>query len=161
MYGENLQEVFPAHAGVFLPHQRATGLHRRIPRSRGGVSPCQLPPRPALMYSPLTRGCFHHGKQAGSPVMVFPAHAGVFLACAVHRHTEAEYSPLTRGCFLPLHSDGGIEGVFPAHAGVFPLPWLVLRSCSGIPRSRGGVSLGILDGYSRLVYSPLTRGCFL
>ena len=53
------ENVFPAHAGVFLGFI--------VPLAAGPVS------------SPRTRGCFHRAYRPYRDRCVFPAHAGVFL----------------------------------------------------------------------------------
>ena len=114
-------------------------------------------------------------------MMVFPAHAGVFLSsCQDNQHHEgiprsrggvscpactppasSAYSPLTRGCFWKSTIHGFITLVFPAHAGVFPIKASRMQTTRCIPRSRGGVSFKLHEWTWDDRYSPLTRGCFL
>ena len=72
-------DVFPAHAGVFLPATSARMSVQCIPRSRGGVSHHHTPNNLRYGYSPLTRGCFFLLLLQPHSRYVFPAHAGVFL----------------------------------------------------------------------------------
>ena len=76
---ESDEEVFPAHAGVFL---YSGGFKRegfRLPRSCGGVSYFTPPTYEEVASSPLMRGCFLMTQQFILDSGVFPAHAGVFL----------------------------------------------------------------------------------
>ena len=71
-------QVFPAHAGMFL---RAAAMKigvSRFPRSRGDVPPQKHAPRVFGKFSPLTRGCSQNHRHRRSPRNVFPAHAGMF-----------------------------------------------------------------------------------
>ncbi len=53
-----------------------------------------------------------------------------------------------------------ISVVFPAHAGVFLRFDIGYNFVGCIPRSRGGVSIGMIRDTAGKRYSPLTRGCF-
>ncbi len=50
--------------------------------------------------------------------------------------------------------------VFPAHTGVFPLRKFVLVLKLRLPRTHGGVSIGVYDLDTLYKSSPHTRGCF-
>ena len=114
-----LDRVFPAHAGVFRPRCSPLCTTSSLPRSCGGVSGEIRHCSPGSWSSPLMRGCFYVLHTLNSYVIVFPAHAGVFLGAAM-RHgadmglprscggvsisryrffTPAKSSPLMRGCF--------------------------------------------------------------
>ena len=175
-----LNNVFPAHAGVFLHVTRYALLRAGIPRSRGGVSIPVVPMGYAASYSPLTRGCFLPPRIYLQDLHVFPAHAGVFLlarvflsfclciprsrggvsAMGVPSDSPQMYSPLTRGCFCMACRIARTREVFPAHAGVFPRLQAGALQIPRIPRSRGGVSQRRPFQDQALQYSPLTRGCF-
>ena len=69
-------------------------------------------------------------------------------------------SPHTRGCFLLRKKKEAESLVFPAYAGVFLTSPERSPTGPGLPRIRGGVSLGSLFPVSRDMSSPHTRGCF-
>ena len=70
--------VFPAYAGMFLPHPTRLTTHPSFPRIRGDV-PGNGTLRVMLsLFSPHTRGCSPHGFHAAVPLLVFPAYAGMF-----------------------------------------------------------------------------------
>ena len=133
-------EVFPAHAGVFpLEYLRFCRVYG-LPRARGGVSDVDFSAVESGRSSPRTRGCFHKNVVNVKYIMVFPAHAGVFLhqdhvninlkglprarggvSCAVRLNDPYfQSSPRTRGCFFQSRIAHLFFLVFPAHAGVFP-----------------------------------------
>ena len=111
--------VFPAYAGVFLPHRAVFPLPSSLPRIRGGVSRKNQCGSCAKASSPHTRGCFRSVLQDDLRQGVFPAYAGVFLSRSkpvVFRgrlprirggvsgdlddfEILPESSPHTRGCF--------------------------------------------------------------
>ena len=125
--------VCPAHAGVYLRRTRPAGMHRRLPRTRGGLpSPLSLKGRD-IAFAPHTRGSTHrsHGSHAGSQVC--PAHAGVYRHDASGRddglrlprtrgglqRLEAPFAPHTRGSTVTTPAGGMMVSVCPAHAGVY------------------------------------------
>ena len=132
-------QVFPAYAGMFLPHNPSLDHLCSFPRIRGdvpGLSPGQ---RFGFWFSPHTRGCSEDSQRCSRRWGVFPAYAGMFLRCGVlwnpppsfprirgdvplrifMASTLVGFSPHTRGCseFVKL----GLETptVFPAYAGMF------------------------------------------
>jgi hypothetical protein len=72
-------EVFPAHAGVFLVEGMEKYNSMCLPRARGGVSKSINYFFIRNMSSPRTRGCFYLKILRRNNERVFPAHAGVFL----------------------------------------------------------------------------------
>ena len=154
-------------------------VNKCFPRARGDVPPyANSTPRPK-MFSPRTRGC--SGKVEGLSLVkvVFPAHAGMFLAhCAgdmpqtcfprargdVPPPTDRTvqlftFSPRTRGCSSITEIAQAYIDVFPAHAGMF----LFRRAPGGIgrcfPRARGDVPLKPFSAAIWISFSPRTRGC--
>ena len=131
--------VFPAYAGVFLPHFFFSTCCDSLPRIRGGVSPASAGHGLNLQSSPHTRGCFSHAEPRPRAPSVFPAYAGVFLkqiagvlgipglprirggVSYVRALADriGKSSPHTRGCFLTTDSAISRLSVFPAYAGVF------------------------------------------
>ena len=70
--------VVPAHAGVFLRPERTGREDRSRPRARGGVPLRSLGGLAGRQSSPRTRGCSLAQDVQLPPVLVVPAHAGVF-----------------------------------------------------------------------------------
>ena len=69
------------------------------------------------------------------------------------------FSPHTRGCSDSLQIVGTQPLVFPAYAGMFlSYPW-IYASIRGFPRIRGDVPSTGLRVFSRIPFSPHTRGC--
>ena len=152
-----------------------------LPRIRGGVSNAIYYFYQASRSSPHTRGCFQRSARSRGGAQVFPAYAGVFLNPAKllkiflslprirggvsvsPRATTAYFrsSPHTRGCFHLHDACARWRDVFPAYAGVFLVVKQRARPLPGLPRIRGGVSLGEVCLYDREESSPHTRGCFL
>ena len=71
-------QVFPAHAGVFLCVFLWSGTVVCLPRACGGVSRPDLDPSTHHWSSPRMRGCFLSAALEECQEFVFPAHAGVF-----------------------------------------------------------------------------------
>ena len=69
-------------------------------------------------------------------------------------------SPHTRGCFSDLEQDHKMQEVFPAYAGVFHHYATLAELQTGLPRIRGGVSIGTEFYEHESGSSPHTRGCF-
>ena len=111
--------LFPAHAGVFLLPGLPPLPLDPFPRACGGVSEACARSIPCPHFSPRMRGCFLISKPVGGIVVLFPAHAGVFLgfkpalrrsltfprACGGVSHKlcmnlrKGAFSPRMRGCF--------------------------------------------------------------
>ena len=72
--------VFPAHAGMFLELDTPQWSVYSFPRARGDVPSGFCPPNYLFMFSPRTRGCSFSITKADFEALVFPAHAGMFLA---------------------------------------------------------------------------------
>ena len=89
-------EVFPAHAGVFLSMERCKILKGCLPRARGGVSNFGSCYDKSKRSSPRTRGCFHIVLIGFVILLVFPAHAGVFLTLYSERNEDTRL-PRARG----------------------------------------------------------------
>ena len=111
---------------------------------------------------------------------VFPTHVGVFppdvatghlSACLPHTRGgvsavvsvaghSRESSPHTWGCFfVMISSDLGVF-VFPTHVGVFPSFRCGIGPMSGLPHTRGGVSIDYVSPEKLAGSSPHTWGCF-
>ena len=88
--------VFPAYAGVFLPHTARGGVLIGLPRIRGGVSKKQQAALQKAPSSPHTRGCFRGDHHKGHRIRVFPAYAGVFRLMEQGRSSDARL-PRIRG----------------------------------------------------------------
>ena len=72
-------QVFPAHAGMFLKSDAYQAVAIRFPRARGDVPEGESLWLSIIKFSPRTRGC-SSGKTGMKTVpSVFPAHAGMFL----------------------------------------------------------------------------------
>ena len=88
--------VFPAHAGVIPDINITDGQISCFPRTRGGDPNYSLAENHGKQFSPHTRGWSRgRSKRCNSPC-VFPAHAGVILACSGHLLSIARF-PRTRG----------------------------------------------------------------
>ena len=111
------------------------------------------------MFSPRARGCSGHYSEAGRPLMVFPACAGMFrgvqLAVGVARcfprvrgdvpligpllDLVVEFSPRARGCSEDDQMLLTMVDVFPACAGMFPRKPKDTNQPNRFPRVRGDV----------------------
>ena len=131
--------VFPAHAGMFLRYRPAGANHQGFPRARGDVPAPIEHPWSKMPFSPRTRGCSEIESDTDKQTVVFPAHAGMFLAplnaccqkCCFPRArgdvpmqanttiSLSAFSPRTRGCSEAPGCPGAGILVFPAHAGMF------------------------------------------
>lgn len=74
----DVEDKFPASAGVFLEHGIEQGKEQEVPRICGGVSQMRISSHSEPQSSPHLRGCFlaSHRNHRGPPK--FPASAGVF-----------------------------------------------------------------------------------
>ena len=177
---DTINEVFPAHAGVFPSSASKILRPKGLPRACGGVSkPSNLKTFPTKS-SPRMRGCFFSAVRIPTMNRVFPAHAGVFpttpRSCPTARRlpracggvssaaaaveSRGASSPRMRGCFRDFANRQQTALVFPAHAGVFPpgrdRPKILYR----LPRACGGVSSSANRKQSAIRSSPRMRGCF-
>ena len=132
-------EAFPAYAGMFPKHTKASFLQGRFPRVCGDVSRLFSIKRSTLKLSPRMRGCFFNLVRRGKRHDAFPAYAGMFLAslgleslplsfprvcgdvstfakCALR---VTLFSPRMRGCFWGLLFERHAAEVLPAYAGIF------------------------------------------
>ena len=136
----NLDNVFPAHAGMFLVRSCVPMRNRCFPRARGDVPGIWLCLLDEAGFSPRTRGCSRVSKAKDFRGNVFPAHAGMFPdETSEHRDwpgfprargdvpfrydffpDSSAFSPRTRGCSQLVSCNPAAQGVFPAHAGMFP-----------------------------------------
>ena len=115
-----------------------------------------------------------------SPVMAFPAYAGMFLTPKCERKISVcfprvcgdvsvllnsgsavwELSPRMRGCFrVAFEADRSLEA-FPAYAGMFPKHTKASFLQGRFPRVCGDVSRLFSIKRSTLKLSPRMRGCF-
>ena len=154
-----LEDVFPAHAGMFLMASAPACTCQCFPRARGDVPGMRWRLNISGRFSPRTRGC-SSGCVGRCPVVyVFPAHAGMFLGVTTTRPETCPFSPRTRGCSAATRI-GKFEGtVFPAHAGMFRHRGVVGHRGRGFPRARGDVPHALVIIISMKVFSPRTRGC--
>ena len=152
-------KVFPAHAGMFLPPLNTRGQKCRFPRARGDVPKSRVIRINRRSFSPRTRGCSFAVVGAVSFHLVFPAHAGMFLAplnaccqkcCFPRARGDVPYwidhqayidlfSPRTRGCSDAGQHHNFTLSVFPAHAGMFRSAGLPGCGNTRFPRARGDV----------------------
>ena len=73
--------VFPACAGMFPAPDPAKGSHTSFPRVRGDVPQGAAEPQALIAFSPRARGCSSLTLSGSPTPCVFPACAGMFLAC--------------------------------------------------------------------------------
>ena len=76
--GHHLRRVFPTPVGVFLCPPIWTGLWKRLPHARGGVSKLTKRTKKFLESSPRPWGCFSPQKHPHWTIIVFPTPVGVF-----------------------------------------------------------------------------------
>ena len=115
-----LVHVFPAHAGMFRFAQALSCLFDSFPRARGDVPIAEPQVVHDVLFSPRTRGCSPWGPSPNFCIVVFPAHAGMFLrllamdvlgGCFPRARGDVPaiwgvgegvtlFSPRTRGCSL-------------------------------------------------------------
>ena len=91
--------VFPMHVGVFPDEEKRLKGTLSLPHARRGVSALGSVSSLANSSSPCTWGCFSRVSGQKKPLLVFPMHVGVFLACFFIVHS---------GDCLP-HARGGVS----------------------------------------------------
>ena len=152
-----------------------------FPRARGDVPPiidyCSI----TVWFSPRTRGCSSSCCKSPTIRIVFPAHAGMFLAASAaegarigfprargdvpamtsENTSMISFSPRTRGCSARRSCWPRGRGVFPAHAGMFRSKAATKRTIRRFPRARGDVPPPTRREYRGTRFSPRTRGCSL
>ena len=121
---KTLAYVFPAHAGMFLPHAPTGVVGGGFPRARGDVPYTKRCKQESNLFSPRTRGCSGIKNRSRFFGNVFPAHAGMFLPwkpwiLITKRFPRARgdvpltlgkftqmllFSPRTRGCSVGVGS---------------------------------------------------------
>ena len=174
------ESVFPTCVGVFPFTAPSSGVLRRLPHVRGGVSIHMDSIHRTIGSSPRAWGCFSFLKPSPYLALVFPTCVGVFPFAGQERagrrrlpHVRggvSEFrfrrpllflsSPRAWGCFLIFILFGYDGKVFPTCVGVFLQTGDRRRRRSGLPHVRGGVS------YALALYSLLRRssprawGCF-
>ena len=150
-----------------------------FPRVRGDV-PLPGPTATGVpRFSPRARGCSGRGPPGSPGIHVFPACAGMFLACRADPNSplgfprvrgdvpfatkepalDVRFSPRARGCshsliLLPDHPN-----VFPACAGMFRWRWRQKKLGRCFPRVRGDVPRLASTLYTLDKFSPRARGC--
>ena len=152
---------------------------KRFPRIRGDVPQAKAAELLKLSFSPHTRGCSEHLRDARADALVFPAYAGMFRfpRCRCFRLwgfprirgdvpasfsafvLSTTFSPHTRGCSSEGMNCRGARIVFPAYAGMFRISAPSIRFDKGFPRIRGDVPKGTALTGSGNEFSPHTRGC--
>ena len=70
--------VCPAHAGVYRGDRPQMTVRPRLPRTRGGLPFWKSMPATMIAFAPHTRGSTHDGLGSPDPLVVCPAHAGVY-----------------------------------------------------------------------------------
>ena len=130
-----------------------------FPRARGDVPHSAWRRTTCTLFSPRTRGCSGAGQIRVRLLVVFPAHAGMFLFSKMIPRPQFSFprargdvpftgctltgtqlfSPRTRGCSCGAVSHGGAGVVFPAHAGMFRVWPRLAAHGIGFPRARGDV----------------------
>ena len=150
-----------------------------FPRIRGDVPVMNWLDEKVSAFSPHTRGCSGFRTHQLTPLLVFPAYAGMFrnispkftVRCGFPRirgdvpvaagmkMTYGKFSPHTRGCSgAPLAWVDAGE-VFPAYAGMFLATGDQGAWGACFPRIRGDVPNGFLTDATPDLFSPHTRGC--
>ena len=132
--------VFPAHAGMFLPNDQPLPRLPCFPRARGDVPLIFDSVLPTSPFSPRTRGCSGDSYVEHRHHPVFPAHAGMFL----------QQQP---DCY---RHDG-----FPRARGDVPEQKNRDPPTHCFPRARGDVPIWLAFLKGNIVFSPRTRGCSL
>ncbi len=149
--------VFPAHAGIDRRAMPSGYWRSGLPRTRGDRPYNSLRKGALDESSPHTRGSTSPEIGPHSPVIVFPAHAGIDLTCLPRRPLSRRLprtrgdrpqremlaqkleksSPHTRGStFAPAQHSGNLR-VFPAHAGIDPFTRASAVVICCLPRTRG------------------------
>ena len=177
--GPHHDQVFPAHAGMFLPKVNKIVTPHSFPRARGDVP--YTPPQTQVKskFSPRTRGCSQMFEPFVKGWEVFPAHAGMFRGgwsgvwwCAGFPRARGDvppliasraacelFSPRTRGCSPFAEWVMQSPKVFPAHAGMFRRTPATGLPDPSFPRARGDVPSSCCLISSQDLFSPRTRGC--
>ena len=88
----------PHTRGCFQRKRYVGGIGDGFPRTRGGVSNYRLEDSINMEFSPHTRGCFCLKRATEAMLVVFPAHAGVFLQATGIKLQRISF-PRTRGVF--------------------------------------------------------------
>ena len=92
----SIEQVFPAHAGMFREHVHGGFNRLRFPRARGDVPQQRATESRGHRFSPRTRGCSEDSCLTDHLTPVFPAHAGMFLFQSLYLPTTACF-PRARG----------------------------------------------------------------
>ena len=164
---------------MFLARRPRSYARLCFPRARGDVP---WDGSAGVLYhefSPRTRGCSFLFPSGVVMVMVFPAHAGMFLTQLTSYGAMVSFprargdvpinstplfwhglfSPRTRGCSDIDRKGTSCLSVFPAHAGMFRSQGRPLLRKRRFPRARGDVPYLDLWNEREHVFSPRTRGC--
>ena len=156
-----------------------SALNHSFPRIRGDVPAATFSNKARCAFSPHTRGCSGHLREAAAEKLVFPAYAGMFLAelasvlfpaCFPRIRGDVPllntagqqvnaFSPHTRGCSDRPYGPAKLIPVFPAYAGMFLPEGAIVDLRAGFPRIRGDVPADWPSGWDWSGFSPHTRGC--
>ena len=151
-----------------------------FPRARGDVPTMRVCAKRTPLFSPRTRGCSGTGNTVPTCVLVFPAHAGMFLAAWMKAKTDnrfprargdvpvsapinsrhCSFSPRTRGCSVQGAYPKWFWDVFPACAGMFRRCMFCKRRSRGFPRARGDVPRGPHHIRAPQIVFPAHAGMF-
>ena len=176
--GRDIDQGFPAHAGIDLAPGRSPGLPSRLPRARGDRPFRCFLGGMATGASPRTRGSTRYLPNRVKHNPGFPAHAGIDPKIAFISSTLAglprargdrpsasrctrsrrQASPRTRGSTLEDGAKMPRLGGFPAHAGIdlADHPQAVARA--RLPRARGDRPQALSQFAAKTEASPRTRG---
>ncbi len=159
-----LDEVFPAGAGVYRTRRESEKFAGCVPRGCGGVPTPLILAVSGVTCSPRVRGCTANDALIHAVEIVFPAGAGVYRYHLRFRWLRGRVprgcggvpvitssviisgvcSPRVRGCTAVANEVQRIKNVFPAGAGVYrqinrsAMRFVcVPRGCGGVPPALG------------------------
>ena len=112
-------EAFPAYAGMFPKHTKASFLQGRFPRVCGDVSRLFSIKRSTLKLSPRMRGCFFNLVRRGKRHDAFPAYAGMFPRGGSQSEMSGSFPRVCGDVSSALQADAGLKRLSPRMRGCF------------------------------------------
>ena len=176
-----VDDVSPAHAGMYRFESGIRKIGAGFPRTRGDVPEIERIKRQRFMFPPHTRGCTSLRFLESSPKPVSPAHAGMYRKktrstgeppgfprtrgdvpwSAKYKPSKEVFPPHTRGCTVVQSALQLQLRVSPAHAGMYPRKAGKRNQPLRFPRTRGDVPSPRICMVGNSPFPPHTRGCAL
>ena len=130
-------EAFPAYAGMFPKHTKASFLQGRFPRVCGDVSRLFSIKRSTLKLSPRMRGCFFNLVRRGKRHDAFPAYAGMFPRGGSQSEMSGSFPRVCGDVSSALQADAGLKRLSPRMRGCFRAWTRCIQECAAFPAYAG------------------------